>query len=106
MQHSRKPKRKTLPRNNVIHASLRSSRIRILVVSGWADSRSGSDGSPVPARMASSSFGFCERDCFLASLQFFSRTVLVLAGRGLISRALRLGIVDVLHHSGLAAHER
>jgi hypothetical protein len=106
MQHSRKPKRKTLPRNNAIHATLRSIRIGILVVSGWTDFRSRSGGDPVSAGMASSSFGFRERDSFLASWQFLSWTVLDLAGSGLTSRSLRRGIADRPHGSAFAANDR
>ncbi len=106
MQHSRKPKRKALPRNNAIHATLRSIRIGILVVSGWADSRSGPDGIPVSSRVASSSFGFRERGSFLASCQLFFWTVLDLAGSGLTSRSLRRGIADRPHGSAFAAHDR
>ena len=75
-------------------------------MSGWADSRSGSDGIPVSSRVASSSFGFRERGSFLASCQLFFRTVLDLAGSGLTSRSLRRGIADRPHGSAFAAHDR
>ena len=106
MQRSGKPKKKALPRNNATHATLRPNRTRIVVVSGWADFRSGSGGVSISAWMASSSFGLCECHSFLASWQFFSRTVLDLAGSGLTSRILRRGIADRPHGSAFAAHDR
>jgi len=63
-------------------------------------------GIPVSSRVASSSFGFRERNFFRESWQFFSRTVLDLAGSGLTSRSLRRGIADRPHGSAFAAHDR
>src|SRR5258708_16224978 len=59
---------------------------------------------PVFARMASSSFGFCEHHSWLARGQFSSRTVFDLGGVGLTSRGIRRGIADVPHVLESAAH--
>src|SRR5262249_55537249 len=105
-QRSGKPKRKALPRNNATDATLRSNRTRIVVVSGWAEFRSGSGGVSISSWMGSSSFGLCECHSSLASWQFFSRTVLDLGGSGFTSRSLRRGIADCPHGSAFAAHDR
>src|SRR5258708_14887011 len=58
---------------------------------------------PVFARMASSSFGFCEHHPWLARGQFSSRTVFDLGGVGLTSRGIRRGIADGPHGPASAA---
>src|SRR5258708_28863966 len=60
---------------------------------------------PVFARMASSSFGFCEHHSWLARGQFSARTVFDVGGVGLPSRGIRRGIADGPHGPASAAHD-
>ena len=95
------------PRRNhrTIHAYSRSSRIRIVDVSGSTYVGPGSHGMRVLARMASSSLRFSERYSSLARRRFSPRTVFDLGVGRLTTSRIRRGIADGSYGPASAAHD-